>query len=156
MLSGRVHNKIVGLERMAVERNSMIPSKTKHIGMKFSMIHNNINVFDLERSLVFYGEALGLSEVKRIALETGEFIIVYLGDASTGHKLELPWLRDRKRPYDQGDNEFHLAFGTDDYDAALAQHTKMGCVALVNEEMGIYFVTDPDSYWLEVLPPGRG
>ena len=56
----------------------------------------------------FYAEALGLFEVGRIAPETGDFIIVYLGDGTSGHKLELTWLRDREEPYDLGDNEFHL------------------------------------------------
>ena len=124
--------------------------------MKFSMLHNNINVFDLDRSVKFYAEALGLFEVGRIAPETGDFIIVYLGDGTSGHKLELTWLRDREEPYDLGDNEFHLAFGTDDYDGALAKHKEMGCVAFINEDMDIYFITDPDGYWLEILPPGRG
>ncbi len=124
--------------------------------MKFTMIHNNINVFDLERSMRFYEEALGLTEVKRIVPESEEFIIVYLGDGSSCHKLELTWMRDRDQPYDLGDNEFHLAFSTDDYEGALAKHKKMGCVAFINEEMGIYFITDPDGYWLEVLPLGRG
>ncbi|HJK30241.1 MAG TPA: VOC family protein, partial [Methanocorpusculum sp.] len=100
--------------------------------MKFSMLHNNINVFDLDRSMKFYAEALGLFEVGRIAPETGDFIIVYLGDGTSGHKLELTWLRDREKPYDLGDNEFHLAFGTDDYDGALAKHKEMGCVAFIN------------------------
>ena len=94
--------------------------------MKFSMLHNNINVFDLDRSMKFYAEALGLFEVGRIAPETGDFIIVYLGDGTSGHKLELTWLRDREKPYDLGDNEFHLEFGTDDYDRALAKHKEMG------------------------------
>ena len=120
------------------------------------MLHNNINVFDLERSMKFYADALGLFEVGRIAPESGAFIIVYLGDGSSGHKLELTWLRDRTEPYDLGDNEFHLAFSTDDYEGALAKHKAMGCVAFINEDLGIYFITDPDGYWLEVLPPGRG
>ena len=124
--------------------------------MKFRMIHNNINVLNLETSMKFYAEALGLTEVKRIVPEDGRFIIVYLGDSSSEHKLELTWLRDRAQPYDLGDNEFHLAFGTDDYAAALAKHQAMDCVVLVNEEMGIYFITDPDGYWLEILPHGRG
>ena len=50
--------------------------------MKFSMLHNNINVVDLDRSMKFYAEALGLFEVGRIAPETGDFIIVYLGDGT--------------------------------------------------------------------------
>ena len=45
---------------------------------KFRFVHNNINVLDLLKSLCFYQEALGLSEVRRIAPEDGSFIIVYL------------------------------------------------------------------------------
>ena len=60
--------------------------------------------------------------------------------------------RDRTEPYDLGDEEFHLAFETDDYAGALAKHKAMGCVAFENKEMGIYFIQDPDDYWLEILP----
>ena len=79
--------------------------------MKFKFAHNNFNVADLDRSLRFYEEALGLKEVRRKEAEDGSFIIVYLGDGETGHLLELTWLRDwEKDHYDLGDNEFHLAF----------------------------------------------
>ena len=87
--------------------------------MKFKFAHNNFNVTDLDRSLRFYEEALGLKEVRRKEAEDGSFIIVYLGDGETGHLLELTWLRDwEKDHYDLGDNEFHLAFTVDDFDAA--------------------------------------
>ena len=59
------------------------------------------------------------------------------------------------RPYDLGDNEFHLAFETDDYEAAHARHKAMGCICYENPEMGIYFISDPDNYWLEVIPEKR-
>ena len=121
--------------------------------MKFKFAHNNINVIDLEKSLKFYEEALGLKEVRRIAPEDGSFIIVYLGDGETPHKLELTLLRDwEKDHYNLGDNEFHLAFIVDDYEAAHAKHKEMGCICFENPKMGIYFITDPDNYWLEVLP----
>ncbi len=119
----------------------------------FRFVHNNINVRDLEKSLAFYGEALDLREVKRINAEDGSFVIVYLSDGTSGgHLLELTWLRDWNRDYNLGDNEFHLAFETDDYEGAFKKHTRMGCVCYVNEKMGIYFINDPDGYWLEVVP----
>ena len=120
--------------------------------MQFTFIHNNINVRDLGRSLAFYQAALGLTEVRRIAPEDGSFIIVYLSDGNSAHQLELTWLRDWDRPYNLGDNEFHLAFRVDDYEAAYARHKAMDCVCYENPKMGIYFIADPDGYWLEVLP----
>ena len=117
----------------------------------FRFAHNNINVFDLEHSLSFYDKALGLKEVRRINGE--DFIIVYLGDSHQSHHLlELTWLKNRKEPYNLGDNEFHLAFTADDFNAAHEKHKEMGCICYENPSMGIYFINDPDGYWLEVLP----
>ncbi|NLK73815.1 MAG: lactoylglutathione lyase [Clostridiales bacterium] len=123
--------------------------------MKFKFAHNNINVLDLEKSMAFYEEALGLKETRRITPDSGEFIIVYLGDGISEHLLELTWLRDWDRPYNLGDNEFHLAFTVDDYDAAYKKHKEMGCICYENKDMGIYFINDPDGYWLEVIPQNR-
>lgn len=120
--------------------------------MKFHFIHENFNVMDLEKSMKFYEEALGLKEKRRKEAQDGSYIIVYLTDGVTDFELELTWLADRTEPYDLGDEEFHLAFRVDDYDAAFKKHSEMGCVAYVNEKMGIYFITDPDGYWLEVVP----
>ena len=120
--------------------------------MKFKMIHENYNVFDLNRSLEFYEKALGLKEIHRIEPDDGSFIIVYVGNDTTGFELELTWLRDRTEPYNLGDMEFHLAFEADDFEAAHALHKEMGCICFENEAMGIYFIQDPDGYWLEVVP----
>ena len=121
--------------------------------MKFKFVHNNFNVKDLDKSLAFYKEALGLEEVRRKVASDGSFILVYLGDGQTAHQLELTWLRDwEKDHYDLGDNEFHLAFCTDDFDAAHAKHAEMGCICYENPKMGIYFINDPDDYWLEIVP----
>ena len=121
--------------------------------MQFRFAHNNFNVRDLERSLKFYDEALGLKEVRRIGAKDGSFTIVYLSDGSTPHQLELTWLRDwEKDSYNLGDNEFHLAFETEDMEAAHAKHKEMGCICFENPAMGIYFINDPDDYWIEILP----
>ena len=120
--------------------------------MKFAFAHNNINVLNLDASLTFYETALGLAETSRITPEDGSFTIVYLGDGQTSHKLELTWLRDWVRPYNLGDNEFHLAFVVDDFEEALKKHKQMNCVCFENPAMGIYFINDPDGYWLEVIP----
>lgn len=124
--------------------------------MKFRMAHNNFNVLDLEKSMKFYEEALGLKENRRINAPDGSFIIVFMGDGETRHMLELTWLRDRAEKYDLGDNEFHLAFIAEDFEKARELHKKMGCVCYENESMGIYFISDPDGYWLEVIPDRHG
>ena len=120
--------------------------------MKFTFNHNNINVLNLEKSIEFYEKALGLKEVRRKEASDGSFILVYMGDGSTTHSLELTWLRDRKEPYNLGENEFHLAFKVDDYQKANSHHKEMGCIVYENEAMGIYFIVDPDGYWMEVIP----
>ena len=103
--------------------------------MKFTFAHNNLNVYDLDKSLNFYKEALGLT-------------VTRTKDADD----ELTWLRDMDRPYNLGDNEIHLAFEVDDFDAAYAKHKEMGCICFENPKMGIYFISDPDGYWLEIIP----
>lgn len=118
--------------------------------MSFRFVHNNINVLDLEKSLAFYEKALGLKEVRR--KEKPEFTLIYLGDGLTQHQLELTWLKDRTKPYDLGENEFHLAFETEDFEAAYALHKEMNCICYENKAMGIYFIADPDGYWLEIIP----
>jgi len=93
--------------------------------MKFHFLHENFNVLDLEKSIKFYEEALGLKVEREKFAEDGSYKIVYLGDGITNFQLELTWLADR----------------TD--------------VVFVNDKMGIYFITDPDGYWIEILPPKK-
>ena len=121
--------------------------------MKFRMIHENFNVSDLDVSLAFYEKAFGLKEIRRKTAKDGSFIIVYVGNEETDFELELTWLEEHPQKYDLGEEEFHLAFRADDFEAAHALHEEMGCIAFENHDMGIYFITDPDGYWLEILPP---
>ena len=123
--------------------------------MKFKMIHENFNITDMERSLAFYEKALGLHELRRKTAADGSFVICFVGNAETGFELELTWLRDHPQKYDLGEEEFHLAFRTDYFDAAHALHESMGCICFENPSMGIYFIQDPDGYWLEIVPERR-
>ena len=123
--------------------------------MKFTFNHNNFNVLDLQKSIAFYEEALGLKVVRQYEAPDGSFILAYIGDGVTPHQLELTWLRDRKEPYNLGENEFHLAMAVDDMEAAHAKHEKMGCICFENKAMGIYFIHDPDNYWVEIIPGGK-
>ena len=120
--------------------------------MSFIFNHFNFNVLDLERSLKFYDEALGLKVVRERKAADGSFILKFLGDGVSDFLLELTWLRDREEPYDLGEQEFHLAFMTEDMDAAHEKHEKMGCICFENPAMGIYFIEDPDGYWIEIIP----
>jgi lactoylglutathione lyase len=123
--------------------------------MQFTFAHNSINVLHLEQSIAFYREALQLIEVRRHEAPDGSFIIVFLGDGQTLHQFELTWLRDRKEPYNLGDNEFHLALKVDDFAGAHALHEKMGCICYENKDIVIYFINDPDGYWIEIIPQKR-
>ncbi|MEZ3441352.1 VOC family protein [Alistipes sp.] len=115
--------------------------------------HFNINVTDLDRSLAFYGKALGLREVGRKQAADGSFTLVYLGNGETGFRLELTWLRDHSGPYELGENESHLCLRVaGDYEAVRAFHREMGCICFENHDMGLYFIADPDDYWIEILP----
>ena len=65
---------------------------------------------------------------------------------------KLTWLKDHPQAYDLGECEFHLAFRVDDFEGAYAKHREMGCICYENKKMGIYFISDPDGYWIEIIP----
>ena len=114
--------------------------------------HFNFNVTDLDKSIQFYRDALGLEPVRRKEAEDGSFIIVFLGDGETDFRLELTWLRDHPQKYNLGECEFHLALKADEFDAMHRKHEEMGCICFENPAMGIYFISDPDGYWIEIIP----
>ncbi|MDR1831950.1 MAG: VOC family protein [Fusobacteriaceae bacterium] len=123
--------------------------------MKFAFEHLNFNVLDLDKSLAFYEKALGLKEERRKTASDGSYILAFLGDGGGHFQLELTWLRDRKEKYDLGDEEFHLAMRVDDFEKAFAFHKEMNAVIYENTAMGVYFIGDPDGYWIEILPPKK-
>ncbi len=120
--------------------------------MKFKPIHENYNVANLEESLKFYEAALGLKEKRRHTAGDGSFTICFIGTEDGGFEMELTELRDHPQKYDLGEDEFHIAFEADDFEAAHEHHRQMGCICFENTAMGLYFIEDPDGYWIEILP----
>ena len=114
--------------------------------------HFNFNVLDLDKSLDFYKKALDLEPVREKNASDGSFKLVFLGDQTTGFSLELTWLKDRTEPYNLGELEYHLALEPDDMEALHKRHEEMGCICYENPDMGIYFISDPDGYWIEIIP----
>lgn len=112
--------------------------------------HTNFNVLDMERSLKFYNDALGLKEVRRKE-KPGQYLLVFLSDGVTEHEVELTHLYGRTDPYDLSNNEIHLAFYTDEFEKDLCRHQQMGIVCQHREEDSFYFIEDPDGYWIEII-----
>lgn len=120
--------------------------------MEFRLNHTNLNVLDMERSLAFYKEALDMQVVRTRESADKSFVLSFLSDADGRYMIELTQLRDRKDPYDLGDNESHVCFTTTDIAAARKRHSEMGCICFENHKMGLYFIEDPDGYWIEITP----
>lgn len=120
--------------------------------MNFKCIHCNINITNIEKSIEFYQKALGLKVVRTKEASDGSFVLTYLGDGISNFEIELTWLKDHPQAYDLGENESHICFEVDDYKAAYQLHQEMGCICFENKEMGLYFINDPDDYWIEILP----
>lgn len=120
--------------------------------MKFEMYHSCITVLDLEKSIAFYEEALGLSVVRQMEAEDKSWKIAFLGSEGGFCQLELTWYAERKTPYDLGDNEIHIGFRTADIESAHKKHEEMGCICFENKSLGVYFIEDPDGYWMEIVP----
>ncbi len=120
--------------------------------MNSKAIHRCLHVLDLQKSLDFYEQALGMTEIRRMGPEDGSWVNAFIGSDACGFQLELTWNRGRTEPYDNGGRDSHLAFTVPDYDAAHALHEQMDCLCHENEKMGLYFIEDPDGCWLEILP----
>lgn len=123
--------------------------------MTFKAVHVNLNVTDLDKSIAFYEQALGLEVQRRKQAPDGSFEIAFIGNALADFQIELTWLAAHPEPYELGDNETHIAFVTDDFDAAHQKHEQMGAICFENPKMGIYFIHDPDDYWIEIIPEKR-
>ncbi len=120
--------------------------------MEFKLFHTNLNVLDLDRSIAFYKEAFGLNVVRTVEVGNGACVMAFLSDGVNKHTIELTWLRDRKEPYELGDNLFHIALTSANYEEGFELHKRMGCYHHGDPDTGRYFVADPDGYILEIFP----
>ena len=126
------------------------------------ILHTMLRVGDLERSLKFYTEVLGMKLLRRQDYPDGKFTLAFVGyqDESEGAVLELTynWGVDR---YDLGTGYGHVAVEVDDAYAACEEIKRRGGV--VTREAGpmkhgttvIAFVQDPDGYKIELIQRKR-
>ncbi|MBX8630915.1 MAG: VOC family protein [Thermoplasmata archaeon] len=130
--------------------------------MKFRFAYTGIRVTDLERSLKFYRDGLGLRECGRGKMSHGG-VFVELSDDNTEQKLELNWYPPDSAfnvPFQPGDGLDHLAFEVEDVDEAFKMLiSSFGAKPAIepwtdepgNERSRIGFVTDPDGNWIELI-----
>ena len=124
--------------------------------MNYKMLHTCIRVMDLDKSLKFYKEALGLNEIQRKDFPEYEFTLVYLSDESGHYELELTYNYNPEKPYEIGNGFSHIAVSVENLEESQKRHEEMGykvtnLIGLPGEQPRYYVVTDPDGYDVEVL-----
>lgn len=124
--------------------------------MSIKMLHTCVRVKDLEASLKFYRDALGLVETRRKDFPEYKFTLVYLSNEPGGYEIELTYNYDVEKPYEIGNGFSHIAIGVDNLEEEREKHKESGyevtdLKGLPGEPPKYYFVTDPDGYKVEVL-----
>jgi lactoylglutathione lyase len=123
------------------------------------ILHTCLNVTDLDRSIGFYTNEVGLKFISRREVKQNNAEIAFLKD-NEGGALELTHWRDKKA-LAEGDNFDHIAFETDDINAKIAELRAHGVTiamepfSLHGSSSRIAFVKDPDGNWLELIQGSR-
>ena len=124
--------------------------------MSVKMLHTCIRVKDLEASLKFYKDALGLVETRRKEFPEHKFDLVYLSNEIGGYEIELTYNHGVKTPYEIGNGFSHTAIGVENLEEMREKHIALGyevtdLKGLPGSKPHYYFVTDPDGYKVEVI-----
>ena len=137
-----------------------------HPPMQFRMIYTGIRVKNIEDSLRFYSEILGMQVVEPLQpTPPTEGQVVTLRSSGATQLLELNWYASGSRfgtPYSNGEDLDHLAFECDDLAKAVGELERRGVEVTVRpkeigEEVGWdeAFVKDPNGIWIELLQARR-
>ncbi|WP_217434960.1 lactoylglutathione lyase [Marinifaba aquimaris] len=125
------------------------------------LMHTMLRVGDLDRSISFYTNILGMKELKRSENEEYKYTLSFLGydsiESSTVLELTYNWGIDS---YDHGQAYGHIAIGVDDIYTTCQLLKDKGCV--ISREPGpvkggttvIAFIKDPDGYSIELIQEG--
>jgi lactoylglutathione lyase len=118
-------------------------------------LHTMVRVTDIDASLKFYCDGLGLREVSRRDYPQGRFTLVFLAAPGDEHaQVELTWNWDPE-PYGGGRNFGHLAYEVQDLYATCAQLAAHGVTILRPPRDGhMAFVRSPDNISIELLQKG--
>jgi lactoylglutathione lyase len=123
--------------------------------MSLKYLHTMVRVTDLDASLRFYCDALGLREISRKDVPQGKFTLVFLaapGDDDAQVELTYNW---DPESYDGGRNFGHLAYAVDDIYAACKQLQEKGVTINRPPRDGkMAFVRSPDYISVELLQKG--
>lgn len=120
-------------------------------------LHTMIRVADLDATLRFFCEGLGLRELSRRDHPAGRFTLVFLavGDAKDGPQVELTHNWDQAEPYTVGRNFGHLAYEVDDIYALCGHLRGMGyTISRPPRDGRMAFVRSPDLVSVELLQKG--
>jgi len=122
--------------------------------MKF--LHTMIRVYDLQKSLHFFVNQLGLIETRRKEVPAGRFTLVFLAAQKDGPEIELTYNWDQTEPYTIGRNFGHLAFEVDDIYQTCQQLQEKGVTILRPPKDGhMAFIRSPDQISVELLQKGE-
>ncbi len=123
--------------------------------MKYKLAHACIRVMDLEKSIKFYKEALGLVERRRDDYPQWSFTLVYLSDENNNFEIELTYNYNPEKPYNLGNGFSHFAVYVSDLQESYSNHKKAGYdikdIKSMKEGLSFYFITDPDGYSIEII-----
>ena len=119
-------------------------------------LHTMVRVLDLDKSLHFYRDLLGLTVTRRTEVEAGRFTLVYLATAEGEPELELTYNWDQQEPYSYGRNFGHLAYAVDDIYEICQKLQDNGITILRPPRDGrMAFVRSPDGISIELLQEGE-
>jgi len=122
--------------------------------MKF--LHTMVRVLDLDASLDFYINKLGLIETKRKEVPQGEFTLIFLATDHGEPEIELTYNWGETTPYSEGRNFGHLAFEVDDIYALCQKLMDAGVTINRPPRCGhMAFVKSPDGVSIELLQKGE-
>jgi len=125
------------------------------------ILHTMIRVGDLDRSIAFYTEILGMQLLRRQDYTDGRFTLAFVGYGSEDQEAVLELTHNWDTPsYDLGNGYGHIALAVPDAEAACAEIKARG--GKVVREAGpmkhgstiIAFVDDPDGYKIELIQRG--
>ena len=120
-------------------------------------LHTMIRVRDLDATLKFFCDGLGLRETRRIENAAGKFTLVFLAaDETPDAEIELTWNWGSTEDYGGARNFGHLAFRVDDIYATCAHLQSMGVTINRPPRDGhMAFVRSPDLVSIELLQEGN-